>query len=81
MIALNRCKWIVEEWRINRLNLKDYNWEDEGFNLISRFYDDIAQLLDDKFKVKLDKVISRRNYNHILLWIRSKDKLMSLRQA
>jgi len=31
--------------------VQDYNWEDEGFNLISRFYDDIAQLLDDKFKL------------------------------
>jgi len=30
--------------------VQDYSWEDEGYSLVSRFYDDIAQLLDDKFK-------------------------------
>ena len=35
---------------LNKFYVQDYNWDEQGFSLISRFYDDIAQLLDDKFK-------------------------------
>lgn len=30
--------------------IQDYNWDEQGYSLMSRFYDDIAQLLDDKFR-------------------------------
>jgi len=30
--------------------VQDFNWDEEGFSVISRFYDEIAQLLDDKFR-------------------------------
>jgi len=30
--------------------VQDFNWDEQGFSVISRFYDEIAQLLDDKFQ-------------------------------
>jgi len=30
--------------------INDFNWDEQGYSMISRFYDDVAQLLDDKFR-------------------------------
>lgn len=30
--------------------INDFDWDDQGFSMISKFYDDVAQLLDDKFR-------------------------------
>jgi len=30
--------------------IQDFNWDEDGYSMISRFNDDIAQLLDDKFR-------------------------------
>ena len=30
--------------------IQDFNWDEEGYSMISQFNDDIAQLLDDKFR-------------------------------
>jgi len=30
--------------------IQDFNWDEEGYSMISQFYDDVAQLLDDKFR-------------------------------
>eukprot|EP00092_Neocalanus_flemingeri_P025077 GFUD01027193.1.p1 GENE.GFUD01027193.1~~GFUD01027193.1.p1 ORF type:complete len:477 (-),score=107.48 GFUD01027193.1:237-1583(-) len=30
--------------------IQDFNWDEEGYSMISRFNDDLAQLLDDKFR-------------------------------
>jgi len=31
--------------------VQDFNWDEEGFSMMSRYYSDIAQLLDDKFRI------------------------------
>lgn len=30
--------------------INDFNWDEHGYSILSRFYDDVAQLLDDKFR-------------------------------
>jgi sestrin len=30
--------------------IQDFNWDEEGYSMISQFYDDVAHLLDDKFR-------------------------------
>ena len=33
-------------------DIQDFNWDEQGYSMISRFYDDVAQLLDDKVLFK-----------------------------
>ena len=33
------------------LNVNEYSWEGYGFSLVDRFYPEMGQLLDEKFKV------------------------------
>ena len=35
---------------------QDFNWDEQGYSMISRFYDDVAQLLDDK--------VGNHNHHH-----------------
>ena len=31
--------------------VQDYSWDDQGFSLVNQLYNDVGNLLDDKFKV------------------------------
>lgn len=33
------------------LNVNEFSWEEYGFSLVDRFYPEMGQLLDEKFKV------------------------------
>ena len=37
----------------DRRYIQDFNWDEQGYSMISRFYDDVAQLLDDKVLNKM----------------------------
>lgn len=34
--------------------VQDYSWDDHGYSLVNRFYNDVGNLLDDKFKTAYD---------------------------
>ena len=44
------CITKINDSFIKLIFFQDFDWDEEGFSVISRFYDEIAQLLDDKFK-------------------------------
>ncbi len=37
--------------RNQSLNVNEFSWEESGFSLVDRFYPEMGQLLDEKFKV------------------------------
>ncbi|CAK8682636.1 unnamed protein product [Clavelina lepadiformis] len=53
---------------------QDYNWEDNAFYVVSNYYNDVAEMLDDKFKIA---------YNLTYKTLASKDNVdtTSLRRA
>jgi len=32
------------------LSFQDYSWDDHGYSLVNRLYNDVGNLLDEKFK-------------------------------
>jgi hypothetical protein len=47
-LALDPAQFSEQE---HHLNINDFNWDDHGFSVMSRFYGDMSLLLDDKFRV------------------------------
>lgn len=39
-----------EPQKYHIFRVQDYSWDDHGYSLVNRFYNDVGNLLDDKFK-------------------------------
>lgn len=37
-------------FRLFQIKVQDYSWDDHGFSLVNRLYQDVGHLLDDKFR-------------------------------
>lgn len=40
----------ADQKNINTFRVQDYSWDDHGFSTVNRLYNDVGNLLDDKFK-------------------------------
>ncbi len=59
-ILVGLCWW-SQEYGVFRV--QDYSWKEQGYSLVSRFYEDAAPLLDDEF----DHIYTMTDHRHVIL--------------